>query len=119
MDDGCGAGALLPWLGRWPVTLIESSEIGTVGVGEATLPTIRDFNASLGIDEVDFIRKTQATFKLGHRVRRLASLGERFFHPFAPYGSEDPRCTLPSPWLRMRAAGETAIGCVFIARGDG
>ncbi len=44
------------------ITLVESSEVGTVGVGEATLPTIRQFNGMLDIDEIDFLRRTQATF---------------------------------------------------------
>ena len=68
------------------IVLVESSQIGTVGVGEATLPTIRGFNLSLGIDEVDFIKKTRATFKLGIEFKDWYKVGQSFFHPFASYG---------------------------------
>jgi tryptophan halogenase len=85
------------------VTLVESSEIGTVGVGEATLPTIRQFNGSLGIDEVDFLRKTQATFKLGIEFIDWREAGSRFFHPFAPYGVRVNSASFHHAWLRLRA----------------
>jgi tryptophan halogenase len=68
------------------VTLIESPNIGTVGVGEATIPNIVGFNKDLGIDEVELIKATQATFKLGIEFEGWHKKGENFFHPFADYG---------------------------------
>jgi tryptophan halogenase len=86
------------------ITLVESPEIGTVGVGEATLPTLPYFNRSLGIDETDFIRKTQATFKLGIEFKDGGQVGKRFFHGFSDYG---PPVQGRSPYLHwMRLARE-------------
>lgn len=68
------------------ITLIESSTIGTVGVGEATIPNIVDFNRNLGINEIELIKATQASFKLGIQFEDWANIDTQFFHPFADYG---------------------------------
>jgi len=108
------AAALAHFWRRHPhrrITLVESSEIGTVGVGEATLPTIRGFNSGIGIDELDFVRKTQATFKLGIEFEDWNRVGEKFFHPFAPYGVKVNGASFHHVWLRARELGErTSLG---------
>ena len=68
------------------VTLIESPNIGTIGVGEATIPNIVAFNKNIGIDEVELIKATQATFKLGIKFDNWYKENSTFFHPFADYG---------------------------------
>ena len=87
------------------ITLIESERIGTVGVGEATLPHIRFYNDTLGLDEREVMRATKATFKLGIEFRDWGQLGEAYVHPFGAYGAPLDGIDFHQLWLRLRAAG--------------
>jgi len=101
------AAAFSKWLagGGYSIDLIESDEIGTIGVGEATIPHIVDFNRSLQIDEVDFVRATQATFKLGIEFEDWTRLGHSYMHPFGNFGVPMQGINFYQFWLRHIAQG--------------
>ncbi|MDT8760035.1 tryptophan 7-halogenase [Sphingomonas psychrotolerans] len=102
------AAALARFLGAgFSVTLVESEEIGTVGVGEATIPQIRMFNAALGIDENVFAAATQATFKLGIEFVGWTKSG-RYMHAFGEVGRANGGVAFQHSWLRGMAAGVAA-----------
>ncbi|MEO8063669.1 MAG: tryptophan halogenase family protein [Pseudomonadota bacterium] len=99
--------------GRNSIALVESEEIGTVGVGEATIPPIGDFNRSMQIDEAEFMRATQATFKLGIEFVDWHKRGESYLHPFGFYGVQMHGIYFHHFWLRHRAQGGTMPAGVF------
>lgn len=87
------------------VRLIESDEIGIVGVGEATIPAIRLFNGLVGIDEDEFLRRTQGTFKLGIEFQNWGRIGESYMHGFGQIGQSLDLIEFWQYWLRGRKEG--------------
>ncbi|HMA49481.1 MAG TPA: tryptophan 7-halogenase, partial [Magnetospirillaceae bacterium] len=93
------------------VELIESEEIGTVGVGEATVPTIRRFNQEIGVEEAAFIRATEGSFKLGIEFRDWSGKGSRFFHGFGDFVVNAGPYSTMNHWLVARdLVGEAEAG---------
>jgi tryptophan 7-halogenase len=87
------------------ITLVESEEIGTVGVGESTIPPIRAFHRLLGIDEPEFMRATAATFKLGILFENWRVPGDRYIHSFGMNGKSTWACEFHHFWLHGLAKG--------------
>ena len=98
------AAALSKFCGRAgiSITLVESEVIGTVGVGEATIPPIGKFNDHLGIKEEDFVRATQATYKLGIEFVGWGAEQDRYFHPFGTYGFDLEGIEFHHFWTRLK-----------------
>jgi tryptophan halogenase len=94
--------------GRYNIRLVESDDIGIVGVGEATIPMIQRFNRVVGIDEQEFMRETQGTFKLGVEFVNWGKLGERYMHGFGRLGQDLATVPFDQYWQKMRRIGKAA-----------
>lgn len=100
------AAALAKQLGALlDITLVESDEIGTVGVGESTIPTARTFHRLLGLDEREFMCATQSSFKLGIAFENWARIGDRYFHSFGEVGKSTWMGGFQHFWLAAREEG--------------
>lgn len=126
------AAALATYLGKQAsIRLVESEEIGIVGVGEASVPHIRRFNTQmLGIDEAEFVRRTQGTVKLGIEFQDWSRIGDRYTHGFGVIGRSMGPLPFHQLWLKLHLSGRAAdIGAYSpqtimasqgrFARGDG
>lgn len=91
------------------LTLVESDAIGTVGVGESTIPPLVNFNRILGIPENEFMRETQATFKLGIEFENWRVDGEKYFHSFGSTGRDHWTAGFQHFWMEglQRGHGES------------
>ena len=101
------------------VTLVESSDIGIIGVGEGTFPSIRGTLNAIGLDEARFIRECDATFKQGVNFVDWARIGERYFHPFNP-PSQRPGAPELTPASMAELPGSKAmvfVGPPLLAKG--
>ncbi|GGE92268.1 tryptophan halogenase family protein [Sphingomonas prati] len=87
------------------ITLVESEEIGTIGVGESTIPTIRAFHTLIGVDEQEFMAATGASFKLGISFENWARDGDRYIHSFGDVGKSTWMSEFQHFWLEARAQG--------------
>ncbi|HBN89087.1 tryptophan halogenase family protein [Rheinheimera aquimaris] len=90
------------------IRLIESDAIGTVGVGEATIPAIQHFNAVLGIPEAEFLNATQGTIKLGIQFEHWGKQGDSYMHAFGPVGRQLGVTSFHHYWLAAQARGDTS-----------
>ena len=92
--------------GRYAIRVVESDDIGIIGVGEATIPMIRRFNQVLGIDENEFLKATQGTFKLGVEFVNWGKQGDRYMHGFGSLGQDMHTVKFDQYWQKMRRLGK-------------
>lgn len=109
------AAALAKMIGaqRCKIQLVESDQIGTVGVGEATLPHLRYFVQRLGITEKEFMRATNATYKTGIEFSNWGKVGDAYIHPFGDYGQPIGGIDFHHYWLRLRELGDDTRICDY------
>ncbi len=88
------------------ITLVESEDIGTVGVGEATVPHLRAFNETLRIDEVEFVRAVRGTFKLGIQFVDWGRVGDRYIHGFGSIGHDYRGLPFHQYWIKLQQQGK-------------
>ncbi len=89
------------------ITLVESEEIGTIGVGEATIPPIQNFNRLLGINESDFVSFCNGSIKLAIEFENWTTQNHKYMHPFGTFGIDFDYMPFPYYWLKAKAAAET------------
>ena len=105
------AAALARVLGpRLTITLVESSDIGIIGVGEATIPAIQQFNKLVKFDEDEFLRQTQGTFKLAIEFVDWYEKGQAYMHTFGPVGRDLAYIPFHHYWLRDQRTAGLAVG---------
>jgi tryptophan halogenase len=91
---------------QFTITLVESDDIGIIGVGEATIPTIHWFNRLIDLSEAELIRETRATYKLGIEFVNWNGDGSRYFHPFGRYGGPHDGSMFYHRWIRAKLSAD-------------
>ena len=106
-SSGWMTAALLARLfqGLYEIVLVESEDIGTIGVGEATIPAIKKYNELLGLDENEFMARTQGSFKLGIQFADWWKQGQSYIHGFGVIGQDWEWLRMHHYWLKAHAQG--------------